>query len=106
MLLVVFRSRLHPEHATEYAIVAARINALAASMPGFLGIKSFAATDGERVSISSFADEASLKHWREHPEHLAAQKLGREKFYSEYSVQVCRIEREYAKALDSPDAVV
>lgn len=106
MLLVVFRSRLKPEHAAEYAVVAARINALAASMPGFLGIKSFTATDGERVSISSFVDEASLKLWREHPEHLATQMLGREKFYSEYSVQVCRIEREYAKVLDSPDAVV
>jgi hypothetical protein len=29
-----------------------------------------------------------------HPEHRAAQKLGRERFYETYSVQVCEVKRE------------
>ncbi len=96
MIVVIFRSRLRPEHAEEYAQMAARIDMLAKSMPGFLGIKSFTAADGERVSISTFADEASLRAWREQPEHREAQRQGREKFYSQYSVQVCRLDREYS----------
>jgi hypothetical protein len=29
-----------------------------------------------------------------HPEHRAAQKMAREVYYSEYSVQVCNVVRE------------
>jgi len=29
-----------------------------------------------------------------HPEHRAAQKLARDRFYEEYSVQVCAVTRE------------
>ncbi len=106
MIVVIFRSRLRPQHADEYTQVAAKIDALAHSMPGFLGIQSYAGADGERVSISTFADEASLRAWREHPEHVAAQKLGREKFYSEYRVQVCELTREYSKVPSSPRDVL
>jgi len=30
-----------------------------------------------------------------HPEHVAAQKLGREKYFSWYKIQVCQLLREY-----------
>jgi len=29
-----------------------------------------------------------LRAWREHPEHLKAQALGRQKFYEEYTLYV------------------
>lgn len=96
MLITVFRSRLRPEHVAEYSQVAERIHALAESMPGFLGIKTFAADDGERVSIVRFADEAAHNAWRNHPDHLRAQQQGRERFYSDYHVQVCRMLHEQA----------
>ena len=41
MILTVFRSRLRPEHAEEYAVVAARMEALACTMPGFISITIF-----------------------------------------------------------------
>lgn len=94
MIVTVFRSRLRPEHAEEYARVAPRMLELARSMPGFVSVKSFAADDGERVTIVEFDSEASHRAWREHPEHLEAQRLGRDRFYSEYRVQVCRVERQ------------
>ena len=89
MILTVFRSRLRPEHLDEYHAVAERIHALAMSMTGFVSIKTFAADDGERVSIVEFATRQAHDAWRDHPEHVEAQRLGREKFYSEYSIQVC-----------------
>jgi heme-degrading monooxygenase HmoA len=63
---------------------------LATAMPGFLSIKTFTAEDGERVSIVEFASEEAHRAWREHPEHRAAQELGRRKFYAEYRIQVCK----------------
>jgi heme-degrading monooxygenase HmoA len=35
-----------------------------------------------------------MRAWRMHPEHRAAQKLARDRFYEEYSVQVCAVTRE------------
>jgi heme-degrading monooxygenase HmoA len=35
-----------------------------------------------------------LRAWRTNPEHIAAQKLARTKYYTEYHVQVCRLDRE------------
>ena len=95
MLLTVFRSRLRPEQAAEYAVVAAPMEELARAMPGFLSIKGFTAADGERVSIVEFADEETQRVWREHPEHREAQRLGREKFYATFRIQVCRIEHAH-----------
>lgn len=89
MTLTIFRSRLRPDHLDEYHEMAGRIHALAVSMPGFVSIKAFTADDGERVSIVEFATRKDHDAWRDHPEHIEAQRLGREKFYSEYSIQVC-----------------
>ena len=33
-----------------------------------------------------------MRAWRTNPEHRAAQKLAREKFYSEYHIQVCTVD--------------
>lgn len=96
MIVVIFRSRLRAEHAQQYEAMAARMDALAREMPGFVSIRSYVAEDGERVSIVEFANEATAKAWREHPEHREAQRLGRERFYSEYQVQVCDETRRYA----------
>jgi heme-degrading monooxygenase HmoA len=95
MIVVVFRSRLKTEYAQEYAEVAARIDELAATTPGFLGIKSYAAADGERVSISMFETLEAVRQWREHPEHREAQALGKQRYYSEYRLQVCEVVRDY-----------
>lgn len=96
MIITIFRSRLRPEHLEEYHALAEKIHALAVSMPGFIAIKTFAADDGERVSIVEFASEATHTTWRNHPEHRLAQQLGREKFYSEFRIQVCHVEKDYA----------
>lgn len=75
--------------------MAARMRSLAEAMPGFVSFKAFSAEDGERVSIIEFESEEALRAWREHPEHRKAQALGRNRFYSEYQIQVCSIVRQY-----------
>lgn len=48
------------------------------------------------ITISYFKDEESVKNWKADNEHTQAQKLGQQKFYSEYSVKVATVYREYA----------
>ena len=53
-------------------LVAKKVHELAATMPGFIGQKSFTAEDGGRVSIVEFASEETRQAWREHPGHRVA----------------------------------
>src|SRR4051794_2370199 len=89
MVVTIFRGRLRPEAQQEYMQWAARMSELAASMPGYLSHKSYAAEDGERVTLVEFESQEALMAWSRHPEHVEAKKKGRESFYLEYRVQVC-----------------
>jgi heme-degrading monooxygenase HmoA len=92
-VVTVFRSRLRPEAIDEYEPRAAEMFALAHTMPGLVDVKSFTADDGERVTLVTFADAESQRAWREHPDHRLAQQAGRDRFYAEYSIQVCECTR-------------
>ena len=94
MIVTVFRSRLRPGVREEYVALVERMNALAQTMPGYISHKGFFAEDGERVTVVEFEHEEGMRAWRMNPEHRAAQKLARERFYEEYSVQVCDVTRE------------
>jgi heme-degrading monooxygenase HmoA len=88
-VVTVFRSRRRAGSADEYAATAVEMFRLARTMPGLVDVKSFASDDGEHVTIATFADEESQRAWHEHAEHRAAQRAGRNRFYAEYSLQVC-----------------
>ena len=94
MLITVFRSRLKPGLRDEYAAAVDRMSALARTMPGYIADKVLYAEDGERCTIVEFENEAGLRTWRTNPEHIEAQKMARQKYYTEYSVQVCTLDRE------------
>ena len=94
MIVTVFRSRLRPGIRDEYVALADRMNELARTMPGYISHKGFFADDGERVTVVEFEHEEGMRAWRTNPEHRAAQKLAREKYYSEYHIQVCTVDRQ------------
>jgi len=94
MIVTVFRSRLRPGMREEYVALVERMAALARTMPGYISHKGFFADDGERVTIVEFEHEEGMRAWRSNAEHRTAQKLAREKYYVEYSVQVCTLDRE------------
>jgi heme-degrading monooxygenase HmoA len=89
MVVIVFRSRLESEHAEEFGRVADRMLELAREAPGFVSYKSFTAEDGERVSLVEFESREAARRWGEHPEHREAQTAGRDRFYAQYTLQVC-----------------
>ena len=94
MVITVFRSRLRPGMREEYVALVERMTELARTMPGYISHKGFFADDGERVTIVEFEHQDGMQAWRTNPEHRAAQKLARERYYTEYSVQVCTLDRE------------
>lgn len=87
-IVTVFRNTLRPEFSHAYSTMAAEMTELARKMPGFVDAKTFAAHDGERVTIVTFADKSSHDAWRDHPRHREAMRRGREDFYATYSIQV------------------
>jgi heme-degrading monooxygenase HmoA len=93
-VVTVFRSRLRPDAGDEYATWAARMLELARAMPGFVDFKSFHADDGERVSVITFDSLETQRAWRDHPDHRAAQRLGRDRFYETFDIQVAAVVRE------------
>ena len=94
MIVTVFRSRLRPENADQYFEWAARMGALARTMPGYVSHKSFTAEDGERVTIVEFRDAESQRRWSTQMDHADAKKRGRADFYVEYKLQICELMRE------------
>jgi len=94
MIVTVFRSRLKRENEQEYFEWAARMAALAKSMPGYVSHKVFTAEDGERVTLVEFADGESQRAWATNLQHVEAKKKGRADFYTEYKLQVCTVQRE------------
>jgi heme-degrading monooxygenase HmoA len=94
VVVTVFRSRLLDENAAEFLELADRMLEQAQSMPGFISYKVYKSEDGERCSIIEFESAEHLRAWREHPEHREAMRIGRERFYAEYTLQVAEPGRE------------
>jgi len=93
---VIFTSTRTLEHDAEYSEWSAKMMDLVKTQSGFISVVS--ARDLETrfgITISYFKDEESVKSWKMVQEHREAQRLGREKFYLEYSVKVAIVHREY-----------
>ncbi len=96
MITVLIRTELRKDaDLREYNAADARMFKLAKSMPGFVSAATWVDQDGKDVSVLRFADHESLHSWRDHPEHAAVQRLGRETFYSYYEVEVLDQVRHY-----------
>ena len=80
----------------DYDATAAAMFRLAQDQPGFLGAESARDASGFGITVVYFADEAAIKAWKENAQHLAAQKLGRERWYARYTVKVAKVERAYS----------
>ena len=78
-----------------YAAMADKMMALAAEQPGYIGVESTRDAQGLGITVSYWADEAALLNWKKVAEHALAQKLGRDRWYSHYTLRVAKVERGY-----------
>lgn len=93
MIVVIFKASIAKLDA-EYRETAARMRELAMAR---YGCTEFSSTteDGMEISVSHWPDLAHVQAWKNDPEHLMAQQLGRDRWYASYSVQVAELIREY-----------
>src|SRR5580658_6773374 len=89
---VIFTS-LRTTGDNSYGKMAKAMEKLAATQPGFLGIES--ARDGLGITVSYWESLESIAAWKRNAQHLVAQERGRETWYEEFKVRVCRVERDY-----------
>lgn len=89
---VIFTSLLTDE-ADGYVAMAAQMVDLVAAQPGFLGLES--AREGVGITVSYWQDERAAQAWKQVAEHLVAQQLGRERWYTDYQVRVATVTRSY-----------
>jgi heme-degrading monooxygenase HmoA len=91
---VIFSSKRTPGE-NGYGEMAERMDALAKTMPGYLGIESARGEDGFGITVSYWESEEAIANWKRKAEHLNAQAKGRAEWYETYSVRVARVERAY-----------
>lgn len=92
---VIFSSVRTTDDPEGYGAAAERMVELARTMPGFLGVESVRAQDGFGITVSYWASEVAIREWQQHAEHLVAQRLGRERWYAQFELRVCRVERAH-----------
>lgn len=94
MYVVIFRATVR-ELDAEYVTTVQRMRELALNEFGCLEFH--AVTEGQyEVALSYWPDEASIRAWKNHPEHVLAQQTGKNRWYETYNVQVAEIKRHYS----------
>jgi heme-degrading monooxygenase HmoA len=95
MKVILFRSRLRGGVDPEaYDRHAAALYEIVSQIPGFVSAEDFVGESGDRLAVIVFQDDESLRVWREHPVHRAAQERGRREYYAFYNIQICSLDRE------------
>ncbi len=89
---VIFTSTLTKE-SEGYSDMANKMEALAKTQAGFLGIDSVRENVG--ITVSYWESLKAIKTWKQNSEHLIAQQKGRNQWYSWYNTRICKVEREY-----------
>src|SRR3989442_2893006 len=95
-VVVIFKTHLRDGADSEaYRKTSRRMHELVEQVPGFISINAYTGEDGEEIDLDRFANEESLKVWKKQPEHLEAQRRGREELYDRYSVQAFQVVSDY-----------
>jgi heme-degrading monooxygenase HmoA len=91
---VIFTSEMRASSVGYEEMAQAMLN-LARKQPGYLGVETARGPDGTGITVSYWRTEHDIQAWRQNAEHGLAQEKGRQDWYSQYRVRVCKVEREY-----------
>lgn len=78
----------------EYEKTAKKMLNLATRQPGFLGLDSARQDIG--ITVSYWSDLTAILAWKQHPDHLKAQKKGKALWYSQYRITISKVEKDYS----------
>lgn len=77
----------------DYLETATRMEKLAKQQKGYLGIESARSEIG--ITVSYWESLDAILAWKNNIEHTEIRNLGREKWYKQYQLRICKVEREY-----------
>ena len=92
---VIFTSK-RSEGDNGYAAMAESMFELALQQPGCIGAESARGADGLGITVAYFNSETAIAAWKQNTRHLAAQQLGKDRWYEHYELRVAKVERAYS----------
>ena len=88
---VVFKSK-RTDGDNGYSHTASKVLAEAEKQEGFLGADSVRDADGTGITVSYWASLDSIEKWKANPLHLSAKVKGKELWYQDYTIRICKVE--------------
>lgn len=76
-----------------YAEMAKKMDDLARKQPGYLGHES--ARDKLGITVSYWESKEAIKAWKSESQHRLAQQAGKEKWYQNFKIRICKVEADY-----------
>ena len=76
-----------------YEETAIKMEELAKVQEGYLGIES--ARDGLGITVSYWKSTEAILKWKNNVEHTLAREKGRELWYKQYQLRICKVEHDY-----------
>ena len=97
MIAVIFEVWPNAAHRQDYFDIAATLKPELEKIEGFISVERFASLteEGKILSLSFWRDEDSVKRWRTHVEHRAAQRAGRGGIFRNYRLRIGSVVRDY-----------
>jgi heme-degrading monooxygenase HmoA len=98
MVVVIFESQPHPERKEAYLQAGARLLPAVQGHAGFVSIERYESlvTPGKLLALSTFADEESVRGWRNLELHRGIQAASRSTIFADYRLRVATVMRDYS----------
>ncbi|KPN95415.1 antibiotic biosynthesis monooxygenase [Lysinibacillus sp. ZYM-1] len=93
---VIFTSLRTGQDGEDYGKMAEVIDTLAKQQPGFLRVESVRNEEGKGITVSYWESLEAIQAWKANAKHLTAQQLGKEKWYTNYKVEICQVMKDYS----------
>ena len=90
---VIFTSTRNEEDEG-YAEMAEEMEQLARQQEGFISMDT--AQGPTNITVCYWTSLEAISAWKNQVRHRQAQKLGKSKWYRDYSVKICRVEKDYS----------
>lgn len=98
MYIVIFKAKIKQLDST-YSKMAQKLRNKALSQFNCVKFE-VCSENGFEIALSYWHSLEDIRHWQHDAEHQVAQRLGKEKWYQDFSVEICTIERAYSSQND------
>lgn len=97
MVIVIFEYVIKEDQAERYFETATKLVPLVETFDGFLGVERYQSRTqpNKYLSLVYWRDEAAIEPWRNHPNHRAAQELGKAEIFEDFRITVVDTLRSY-----------